>query len=75
MNKETLFPIEYRGFNAGHASFSITLYRVTFIESFGIFVKGTFLTSMNINYREGSIEGYYEDRTRVAMKFKAIPVD
>ena len=75
MNKETLFPITYRGFNAGHSAFSITLYNVTFLESFGIFSKGTFLASMNINYREGRIEGYYQDRTHVAMEFRVVEVE
>lgn len=72
MNKEKLFPITYEGFNAGHAEFSITFYNVTFLESFGIFSKGTFLKSMNIYYRDGRIEGYYRDNARVEMEFRII---
>ncbi len=74
MYKEATIPVTWEGWNEVDINV-ITIYRVNFLEDFGIFKKGEYYTSLNVNYAEGFIEYWENEFTQKIQYFKAQPID
>ena len=74
MYRESTIPVEWSGWNEVDINF-ITIYRATFLEDFGIFKKGEYYSSLNINYGDGFIEYWESETSQKIQYFKSQPID
>lgn len=73
MGKEITIPVTWEGWDSISTN-RITIYKVTFLEDFGIFKKGDTYSQLNIHYGDGVIEYYDAEGNQKVQFFKTVPI-
>ena len=73
MNKMNIIPITWEGWDS-ISNNRVTVYKVTFLEDFGVFKQGETYSQLNIHFGDGIIEYYDAKGTQKIQFFKASPI-